>query len=75
MKYVQLREYLSSVDTVVVPSLVEGFGFSAAETCALGKNLVYSNVAALPEVVFGKVVPAEPANPTDIARAVMAMKD
>lgn len=75
VKYVELREHLSAVDAVVVPSLVEGFGFSAAETCALGKNLVYSNAAALPEVVFGNVVPAEPANPADIARAIVDMRN
>lgn len=73
VKYATLREYVAACDTVVVPSLVEGFGFSAAETCALGKNLVYSNAAALPEVVFGNVVPAEPANPEDLAKAVVRM--
>lgn len=43
VKYAELRNYVSAVDTVIVPSLVEGFGFSAAETCALGKNLVVTS--------------------------------
>jgi glycosyltransferase involved in cell wall biosynthesis len=56
---------------VIVPSLVEGFGFSAAETCALGQQLVATNAAALTEVVSGKVNFAEPANPEDIAQKVI----
>ncbi|MDR2190757.1 MAG: glycosyltransferase [Candidatus Peribacteria bacterium] len=55
-------------DVVIVPSLVEGFGFSAAETCALGQQLVTTNAAALTEVVSGKVNFAEPAAPTSIAK-------
>jgi hypothetical protein len=50
---------------------VEGFGFSAAETCALGQQLVATNAAALTEVVSGKVNFAEPANPADIAQKVI----
>lgn len=33
--YGELREYLMAADSVVVPSIVEGFGFSAAEACSL----------------------------------------
>ncbi len=43
VKYAELREYVSAVNAVVVPSLVEGFGFSAAETCAIGKDLVVTS--------------------------------
>ena len=43
VKYSELRNYVSAVDTVIVPSLVEGFGFSAAETCAMGQNLVVTS--------------------------------
>ncbi len=35
VKYSLLPDYLSTADVVVVPSLVEGFGFSAAEACSL----------------------------------------
>jgi hypothetical protein len=50
---------------------VEGFGFSAAETCALKQQIVATNAAALTEVVSGKVNFAEPANAEDIARKVV----
>jgi glycosyltransferase involved in cell wall biosynthesis len=44
-----------SVDAVIVPSRSEGFGFSAAETSALGVPLIVSNSSSLPEVVSGNV--------------------
>jgi glycosyltransferase involved in cell wall biosynthesis len=71
VKYNQLGNYILASDVVIVPSLVEGFGFSAAETCALGQQLVVSNAAALTEVVSGNINFAEPANPIDIARKVI----
>ncbi len=54
-----------------VPSLVEGFGFSAAETCALWQQLVVTNVASLTEVVSGKINFVEPANERDIAQKII----
>lgn len=41
---------------VVIPSLTEGFGFTAYESSLMGKKLVVSNAGSLPEVVFGKVL-------------------
>ncbi|MEI6650196.1 MAG: glycosyltransferase family 4 protein [Candidatus Moraniibacteriota bacterium] len=40
---------------VIVPSLTEGFGFSAAETAALGTPVIASDAGSLPEVLGGKV--------------------
>ena len=57
-----LNEIIVAADTGVVPSLSEGFGFSAAESCALGTPVVVSRVASLPEVVSGKVIFVEPGN-------------
>lgn len=50
----QLLGYVQGAFCVVVPSLTEGFGFSAAETCALGTPIVSSDGGSLPEVVSGK---------------------
>jgi len=50
----ELPSYIAASDCIVVPSLSEGFGFAAAESCAMGKLIVASNVASLPEVVSGK---------------------
>ena len=71
VKYSELWNYILASDVVVVSSLVEGFWFSAAETCALWQQLVATNAAALTEVVSGKVNFAEPANPEDISQKII----
>lgn len=71
VKYKELGNYILASDVVVVPSLAEGFGFSAAETCALWQQLVVSNVASLPEVVSGKINFVESANEHDIAQKII----
>ncbi len=53
VNHAELPEWVAAADTVVVPSLSEGFGFAAAEACALGKPVIATNNAALPEVVSG----------------------
>ena len=49
----QLSACIASADCVVVPSLTEGFGFSALEACQLGAKLIYSDGGSLPEVAYG----------------------
>jgi len=66
----ELPGYIAAADCVVVPSLSEGFGFTAAEACAMEKPVVASNVASLPEVVSGRYVLVQPKNPAAIAEAV-----
>jgi glycosyltransferase involved in cell wall biosynthesis len=66
----ELPSYIAAADCVVVPSLSEGFGFTAAEACAMERPLVASDVASLPEVVSGKYVLVEPRSPAAIADAV-----
>lgn len=66
----QLPNYIAASDCVVIPSLSEGFGFSAAEACAMEKPVVASNVASLPEVVSGRYVSVEPRNPEAIAKGI-----
>jgi glycosyltransferase involved in cell wall biosynthesis len=66
-----LTDYVAAVDCVVVPSLSEGFGFAAAEACAMGKPVVVSDTASLPEVVSGEYVLVEPGNPNSIADGVI----
>jgi D-inositol-3-phosphate glycosyltransferase len=61
---------ISTSDCVVVPSLSEGFGFSAAEACAMEKPVVASNVASLPEVVSGRNLLVPPKDFEAIAGAV-----
>ena len=66
----ELPKYIMSSDCVVVPSLTEGFGFTAAEACAIGKPIVATDVGSLPEVVSGKYILVEPRNPKAIAEGV-----
>jgi glycosyltransferase involved in cell wall biosynthesis len=68
-----LASYLLDADCVVVPSLTEGFGFTTAETCALGVPIVASRVGSIPEVISGKHLLVEPGSPQAIADAVIRM--
>ena len=45
---------IAQADCVVVPSLTEGFGFSALEACQIGTPLIYSDGGSLPEVAYGQ---------------------
>ncbi len=56
MKRKDLFKIISQADYIVVPSITEGFGFTAAESCLLGKKLVFSDGGSLPEVASGHVL-------------------
>lgn len=66
----ELPKYIKTVDCVIVPSLTEGFGYSAVEACAMGTPLVVSNTASLPEVVFGKYVLVKPKSSEAITKGI-----
>ena len=65
-----LPYYLSASDCVVVPSLNEGFGFTAAESCAVGTPVVATTAGSLPEVVSGKHVLIKPHSSNEIVKGV-----
>lgn len=50
-----LDRMFEEVDCVIVPSITEGFGFSAIEACEHGIPLICSDAGSLPEVIFGKI--------------------
>lgn len=56
---------------VVVPSLTEGFGYSAFQACVMGKNIIVSNAGSLPEVISGKGLIFENGNPRSLADAII----
>lgn len=56
---------------VIVPSITEGFGFSAAETCALGKPVIVSDAGSLPEAVSGSVIFFQNRSSEDLARKIV----
>jgi glycosyltransferase involved in cell wall biosynthesis len=49
--WAKAMKYISIMDIVVVPSLFEGFGLTAAEAMAAGKPVVASDTSGLKEVV------------------------
>lgn len=52
--YGELGYYIKAADCVLIPSISEGFGYTALEGIALGKPLVTSDAGALPEIISGK---------------------
>jgi D-inositol-3-phosphate glycosyltransferase len=71
----ELPNYIAASDCIVVPSISEGFGFTTAEACAMGKPVVASNVASLPEVISGKYILIEPRSPKAIAEGIESVYD
>ena len=65
-----LPSYLGISDCIVVPSLTEGFGYSAAEACALGLKIIATNIGSLPEVVSGNYILIKAKSPREILKGV-----
>ncbi len=66
----ELPYYIKASDCVVVPSLTEGFGFTCVEACTMGVPVVVTRAGSLPEVVHGRFVVVEPADPQALAEGV-----
>ena len=72
VQYLELPKYIKAADCVVVPSLTEGFGFTAAESCAMNVPIVASNVSSIPEVVSGRYILVNPRSSEEIADGVIS---
>ena len=68
----ELRILVASADVVVAPSLSEGFGSVHTEVAAMGKTLITSPVASLPEVVSGDVLFVRPGQVQELAAAILS---
>jgi glycosyltransferase involved in cell wall biosynthesis len=68
--YKDLREYIGMADVVILPTYAEWFGLAIAESCALKKNLITTNVWSVPEVAWWNVCFVNPWNPAWIAKWV-----
>lgn len=66
-----LRDWIKTVNLVILPSRAEWFGFAVSEVCALWTDLITTNVASIPEVVYGNINFVEPANSQDISQKVI----
>ncbi len=62
-----LQNYVMCADYIVVPSITEGFGLTAIESCNMGKKLIHSSGGSLPEVTFGEVIQFENKNSDDLS--------
>lgn len=67
----ELPNHLLASDAVVVPSLTEGFGFTAAEAAQLGVPVVASNVGSLPEVLTERHILVPPGQPEALAAGML----
>ncbi len=71
VSHTALPKYILASDFAIIPSLAEWFGFAVAEVSALWKNLITTEVAAIPEVASGKVNFIEAGNVESIASEVI----
>jgi glycosyltransferase involved in cell wall biosynthesis len=68
---IDLPGYLLAADCVVVPSVSEGFGYSAAEAALLGCRVIATSGHAVQEVLGDWVHLVPPRNPQALAEAII----
>ncbi|MHB8905133.1 MAG: glycosyltransferase family 4 protein [Melioribacteraceae bacterium] len=68
----KLFEFLNAADSIVIPSLSEGFGFTTLEAGMLGKNIIASDAGSIPEVIHGNYILFEPSNSDAIVEACVS---
>ena len=70
-----LRIFVACADVIVAPSLAEWFGSVHSEACAMWKDLITSNLAAIPEVVSGNVILMSPPNTKWICESIQKIRN
>ena len=65
----KMFNYLNAGDSIIVPSLSEGFGFTTLEACLLNKIVIATNAGSIPEVISGNHILVEPGSSDAIAKA------
>lgn len=70
-----VQDFMAAFDLAVVPSVEEPLGLVALEAMATGTPVVATNTGGLPEIVQSNVTGllVSPKNPSELARAVIAM--
>ncbi len=69
----ELNAVLRGAEAVVFPSLLEGFGLPVVEAMAVGVPVITSNVSSLPEVGGDAVLYVDPAEPGELAAAILRL--
>lgn len=75
VKRTDLRDFIWLSDLIILPTRAEWFGFAVSEVCAMNKQLITTNIASVPEVVYGKIGFVEPGNSADIVEKVADFRD
>lgn len=70
-----LRIFVACADVIIAPSLAEWFGSVHSEACAMWKNLITSNLAAIPEVVSGNVILMSPPSTKRICESIQKIRN
>jgi glycosyltransferase involved in cell wall biosynthesis len=70
-----LRIFVACADVIIAPSLAEWFGSVHSEACAMWKNLITSNLAAIPEVVSGNVILMSPPSEKWICESIQKIRN
>ena len=68
----KLLKVLSGADCCVIPSITEGFGYAAAEACALKRDVISSDAGSLKEVVGGRCLFFKNRDAKDLAAKLRA---
>lgn len=68
----KLLKVLSGADCCVIPSVTEGFGYAAAEACALKRNVISSDGGSLKEVVGGSCLFFKNCDERDLSEKIRA---
>ena len=69
-----LRIFVACADIIIAPSLAEWFGSVHSEACAMWKNLITSNLAAIPEVVSWNVILMSPPSSEWICKSIQKIR-
>lgn len=67
----ELPSYLLAANCVIVPSLSEGFGYSAVEAAALGCRVIATSGHATEELLTGVATFVPPRDPAALAEAII----
>lgn len=69
----ELPSYLLAADCIVVPSISEGFGYSAVEAATINCPVITTTGHSVEEVLTGSACFVPPRDPTALAEAVLTL--
>jgi glycosyltransferase involved in cell wall biosynthesis len=76
IEHIDLPNYYSSADCVLVPSKIEPFGFVTLEGLACGRPVIGSNIGGMKDVINEKVgLKVKPGDINSLAKAMAAMNN